>query len=180
MMVRTFVSIPITDTAPIGDVVSDVGSVRGVRVPPMRQVHMTLKFIGDVDERKLPRVVSAVKKACEGTQAFDLELKGLGCFPNRKHPSVVWIGAEPADILTHLADRIAEELSAVNVKFDDKPFKSHITIGRCRDKIDLNALLDKYRDTSFCTLRCDRVLVMKSVLSPSGAKHSVLETVLLG
>ena len=179
MMVRTFISIPVKDTSALQSAVSDIKAAGDIRIPPMKQVHMTLKFIGDVDERKLPKVVNAVRKACEGRQPFQMELKGLGCFPNRKRPSVVWVGADPENVLTDLADSIGRELSVAGIKFDDKPFKSHITVGRCRGPVDIDGLLDSYRDTVFCTMTCDHVNVMKSVLSPQGARHSVIETVQL-
>ena len=108
-----------------------------------------------------------------------MELNGLGCFPNRKRPSVVWVGAGPADVLTGLADRIGSELAAANIRFDDKPFKSHITSGRCRDPVNVDGLLDRYGSVSFCTQTVDRVLVMRSELTPKGARHSVVESVVL-
>ncbi|MGN0098875.1 MAG: RNA 2',3'-cyclic phosphodiesterase [Candidatus Methanomethylophilaceae archaeon] len=177
MMVRTFISVKIPDTSCLKGVLDDVGKLDNVRPSPLSQMHITLKFIGDVDERRIPKVIECVRSACRDRRAFDITLSGTGCFPNGNRPSVVWIGASPADELTSLADSIGRKLSSAGILFDDKPFKAHITIGRCKGPADLTGFLTSHKDDVFTEFTCSEVLVMKSVLSPAGAKHSVLERI---
>ena len=177
MMVRTFISIRIPEPSSLKGVLDDVGMIDKVRPSPLSQMHITLKFIGDVDERRIPKVVESVRAACRDRRRFDITLSGTGCFPNRNRPSVVWIGASPAEELTSLADEIGRRLSSAGIKFDDKPFKAHITIGRCKGPADLSGFLDSHKGEVFTEFTCSEVLVMKSVLSPAGAKHSVIERV---
>lgn len=177
MMVRTFISIRIPDISSIEDTLKEVSAMENVRASPASQMHITLKFIGDVDEKRIPKVVESVRAACRGHRSFEISLSGTGCFPNPKRPSVVWIGASPEGKLSELSDAIGSRLSAAGIGFDDKPFKGHITIGRCKGPVDLDGFLRSHRDTEYTRFLCSEVLVMKSVLSPSGAKHSVLERI---
>lgn len=177
MMVRTFISVRIPEPSCLKHVLDDLADMDNVRPSPLSQMHITLRFIGDVDERKVPKVVECVRSACRDRKAFDISLSGTGCFPNRNRPSVVWVGASPAEELTDLAETIGRKLSSAGIGSDDKPFKAHITIGRCKGPTDLSGFLDTHRDERFTEFTCSEVLVMKSVLSPAGAKHSVIERI---
>ncbi len=174
-LIRVFISIPVPDTAPLQGIMKDIRVMDGVKPSPENQMHLTMKFIGDVDDRKVPRIADAVTKAVEGIPPFEISLEGAGAFPNARDARVVWVGAKPADTLKRIADGIGENLSGI--KFDDKPFKSHMTIGRCSAKKDVSSLVSRYKDTEFMRFECAEVLVMRSELSRSGAKHSVLARV---
>lgn len=177
MKVRMFISVKAQGTASLDPLLTDIRLTDGVRAAPKDQLHITLKFIGDIDDRKLPKVERCVRSAVEGVGPFDVCLKDVGCFPNRKKPSVFWVGASPADVLTGMADRISANLAAENIQFDEKPFKSHLTVGRCKGPADLDGLFAKYAGKEFCTFRCSKVLIMRSELGPAGAKHTVMSEV---
>ena len=180
MKIRMFLSIPIKDTESIRPILDDVKSIQGVRASPMSQMHITVRFIGDIDDGKTKRVVKAVRDAVTDIEPFTVSIGGAGCFPNPERPSVLWIGARPEDTLRTIANRISGNLKASNISFDEKPFKAHITVGRCNGNPDISGFLEKYAVTEFSTFLCDEILVMRSELSPSGAKHSVLERVRIG
>lgn len=177
MVVRTFISVKIPDISPIEGTLDEVSSIRNVKASPVSQMHITLKFIGDVDEKKVPKVVESVRAACKGHSPFEVILSGTGCFPNERKPSVIWIGASPEKELASLSEDIGSRLSAAGIDFDDKPFKGHITIGRCKGPADVKGFLSSHEDEEYTRFTCSEVLVMKSVLSPSGAKHSVIERI---
>ncbi|MBQ8179123.1 MAG: RNA 2',3'-cyclic phosphodiesterase [Candidatus Methanomethylophilaceae archaeon] len=180
MRIRTFISIPIPDTTGLEGLVGDVRLTDGAKAAPLSQMHMTIRFIGDVDDRKVPRIERCVAEACAGMEPFGITIAGVGCFPNERRPNIIWAGAEPGDILTGLSERISENLVAANIQFDDKPFRSHVTVGRCRGPVDPTPILGRYRDSVFCEFMCDHIDVMRSDLGPGGAKHSVLRRVDLG
>lgn len=179
MMVRTFISVRMPDVAALQPVLDSISGLGNVKPSPIQQLHITLRFIGDVDEKRIPEVVGCVRRACDGTGPFTVDIEGAGCFPNSKRPSVVWVGARSGGNLETLSERISEELSGKGFDFDDKPFKGHITVGRCRGPVDVSPVLDEYGSTRFSRFECNEVLVMKSVLGPSGAKHSVMERIAL-
>ncbi len=175
-IVRTFVSIPVPDTPAMAELRSQLSSA-GVRATPPEQTHITLCFIGDVDESKVKRITECVKRAASGFSPFEMTLSGVGAFPNERRPSVVWIGVTPANVVKALAAKIEKNLTDAGVAHDTKPFKAHVTIARCRDGFMPGGLFEENRRTGFCRFECTEVLVMKSVLAPSGAKHTVLSRV---
>ncbi len=176
-LMRVFVSIPVPDVAPLEGVLADLRGMDGVRTVPEGQMHITMKFIGDVDDRKVPRIVEAVRRASEGVPPFEIALSRAGAFPRERSARVAWVGAEPTGTLKRIADGIGENL--VGIDYDRKPFKSHVTVGRCSFPKDLTAFAERHRDEEFMRFECREVLIMRSELGRSGAKHTVLERVLL-
>jgi len=179
MMARMFVSVPVADASWSTSVSTALRSCKGVRPSPPEQLHITLRFIGDIEEARIPALVSAVKAACEGSGPFEVSIRGMGCFPNERCPSVVWVGAEPHDRLTALSNGISKELKRARFRFDEKPFKSHITVGRCNGPTDVSGVLAQFRDAELHTFECDHVTVVRSFLGPSGARHKTVERVRL-
>ena len=179
MMARMFVSVPVMDDGWYAPVSDALGACKGARASPAGQLHITLRFIGDVDESRIPALVSAVEAACAGTGRFDVLLRGIGCFPNERRPSVVWVGADPSDRLTALSDGISRQLKKAHFRFDEKPFKSHVTVGRCNGPTDISGVLAQFKGTEFASFGCDHVAVVRSFLGPSGARHKVVAKIAL-
>lgn len=176
-LVRTFISIKIPMTPEIESVLGDIKGVRNVRASSVSQIHITLCFLGDTDAKKIPELCSRLKTALSETRSFDLEMKGIGTFPNERNPRVIWLGFSEEKELCDIADIVRNVLDGMKLDYDGKRFSPHVTVGRVSGKADIAPLLDKYRDIEFCRFRCDGIKVMKSVLGPNGAKHSVLDSV---
>ncbi len=177
MMARMFVFIPVPDASWMTSVSDGLKASGRVSVSKPEQLHITLRFIGDVDEARIHALVSAVEAGCAGNAGFDVTLRGLGCFPNERRPRIVWAGAEPADRLTGLSDSITGSLKKNRFRFDDKPFKPHITIGRCDGDIDVSKVLAAHRGQEFLAFRCDSVKVVRSYLGPKGARHETVASI---
>jgi len=180
MKIRMFLSIPVKDPSALQPVLTDLKLTDNVRPSPISQMHITVRFIGDIDDGKTKKVAKCVADAVRDIDPFTITIAGAGCFPSARRPSVVWIGAMPEDRLTTIADRISANLSSVGIDFDDKPFKSHITVGRCKGPAKVDGFLEKYSSKEFESFLCDEILVMRSELGPQGAKHTVLERIPLG
>lgn len=178
-IVRVFVSIPVPDTPELEELRSMLAST-GARPSPPDQTHLTLSFIGDVDESKVKRIVDCVRRSVDGFTPIGITLSGLGAFPNERRPSVIWTGVSPAGPIRAMAAKLEKNLAAAGIAHDDKPFKAHVTIARCRDSFMPPGVFDGTERKVYCRFECDEVLVMKSVLSPKGAKHSVLARIPLG
>lgn len=177
--IRVFVSIPVPDTTPLEPLMGELSGIRGVRASPTSQLHITLSFIGDVDESRVGDIEECVRRAADGVGPFRVSVSGVGAFPKRDRPSVVWVGAEPRRTLTDLASRIGANLDAVGIRRDTKPFKSHITIARCRGPADLSGFFARHEEREVLSFECGAVLVMRSQLGPGGAKHTLLRRVSL-
>lgn len=180
MKIRMFLSIPVKDPSVLKGVLEDADRIQNVRASPISQMHITVRFIGDIDDGKTKKVVRSIQEVVAGMEPFTVTIAGAGCFPNRNRPSVIWVGAEPGDVLKGIADRISVNLKTANIQFDEKPFKSHITVGRCKGPADVSSFLEKYSSAEFQSFLCDEILVMRSELGPKGAKHTVLERVPIG
>jgi 2'-5' RNA ligase len=141
-------------------------------------LHVTLKFIGEVAETKLAAIRSALAGA-RSDQPVTLDFRGLGFFPNDKHPRVFWAGIEASPNLKTLAadiDRAAEKLG---IPREQRPFSPHLTLARVeppglpeklRSAIQENAARD------FGTLRTSQFQLIESKLKPSGAEYTTLES----
>lgn len=176
-MMRTFISVDIPLTDVIDEVLGEMRRADNVRPVPKEQIHLTLKFLGDQDEKKIERLCSSLRDSLHGTEPFDIRVEGVGAFPDIRHPKVVWLGVKDPKPLIELANKVDSAVKAMKLKSDDKRFSPHITIGRVNGRADLDDFFGRYKGTSFCTCRCDHIDVMKSVLTPKGAIHSVVERI---
>ena len=176
-MIRTFISVDVPVTDGIERTLGDLRSADNVRPAPKGQMHLTLKFLGDQDERKVERLCSSLKDALSDSEPFDITVEGVGAFPDRKHPKVIWLGISGPGPLIELAEKVDSAVRGLKLKADDKRFSPHITVGRVTGRTDLEDFFTRYEKTSFCSFTCDHVDVMKSVLTPKGAVHSVIERI---
>ncbi len=139
-------------------------------------VHLTLKFLGGVDETRLPAIVAGLTAAAAGQRTFDLVLHGLGAFPTPARARVVWAGvAAGARALEALAARVEEALAPLGVPRETRPFAGHVTLGRARaprTNPRLAAALDAARALGGQGVA--RVSLMRSDLSPRGARYREL------
>jgi len=97
------------------------------------QLHITLKFLGNIPDVKLDGVVAAANRACDGMASFRLTLEGVGCFPNTKVPRVIWIGmGGELEFLETLQNRIQTETGRFCECGERRGFRPHLTIGRVK------------------------------------------------
>jgi 2'-5' RNA ligase len=129
--------------------------------------HVTLAFLGDVDEERLPDVDAAVGRAVDGLPAPQLCLAGGGRF-GRGRFTLLWVGVEGGD-LAGLAREVRRELKRARLPYDDKPFKPHLTVARPGDRLDRaevdadRAALAGYRGPVW---RAENVELIRSHLGP--------------
>jgi 2'-5' RNA ligase len=148
--------------------------IRGVSVP--KEVHMTLRFLGDVEAKKINEL-SARMRTLEKHRPFSISVKGLGAFPNNREPRVVWIGAELGESFSGILSELDGILRSIPIEYDRKPFKAHITLGRVREPSKpLTDLLDSSKTLEAGSFVCNEILLMRSTLTTGGAVHSVIGT----
>lgn len=134
--------------------------------------HLTLAFLGDIDDAEASRAMDALDAACAGVAAVPLAPDGLGKF-GRPTDATLWLGVAPDTALMSLAERVREELAARDVPFDPKPFRPHVTLGR-RVRIPKKSL----PALAFpLPARAHAVTLFKSTLSRDGAEYKPLYTV---
>lgn len=147
-------------------------------------LHLTLKFLGQVDGRRLDEIAAGLRDAVAGSGAFDAVVTGLGAFPSPTRPRVVWAGVgEGARRLTDLAGRVERACAALGFPPEERPFSAHVTLGRVRvprrdDR--LAGLLAAAAREDFGRARVERVALMESRLSPRGPRYTERASAALG
>ncbi len=160
---------------------------RGIRAsrPGAGTHHLTLKFLGDVEEALIPDIVAAVARAASAVSPFAFDTLSVGAFPSPKRPRVVWVGVEPVDGLYELQEAIEQELTVLGFPRERRRFKPHITIARLRepprsrDDRETAGILAGLVAPDERTW-VEEVEVMKSTLTGGGAIHERLAVVPLG
>jgi len=135
-------------------------------------LHITLKFLGWVDDDVVPQVAQAIAQAVQGQPPFLLSLAGLGGFPTPTAPRVIWVGIEEgAAELAGLGQRMEQAMEPLGFEREEREFSPHVTIGRCRSaagRPQLIAAMQRERDRRFGQMQVLRVELMRSDLRPTG------------
>jgi 2'-5' RNA ligase len=145
-----------------------------------KNIHVTLKFLGEVPEERIEQVFSAAKKALEGARKFSMSLKGTGAFPNPKRPRVIWVGAgSGGEELVLLASRIEQEMEEIGFPREKRKYSAHFTIGRVKSLKNVEKLMELVSSSDFQTeeIEVNEVVVMKSQLDPRGAIYTPLKKI---
>jgi 2'-5' RNA ligase len=147
-----------------------------VRWVENRNLHLTLKFLGDVASVELPQVIDTVRRAIEGLHSFDLHFRGAGAFPDAENPRTIWLGvAEGAERMVEIHRRVEDALAELGFRAENRRFRPHVTLGRVRDtrfaKRDLKGLLAQYAEFEGGISLVDELVVFSSELTEDGPNY---------
>jgi 2'-5' RNA ligase len=143
-------------------------------------LHVTLKFLGQIDEARVDAIGDALIAAARRTPAFDVNVRGLGAFPTATRARILWAGLAPAAPLVSLAAAVDAALAGLGIARESRPFAAHVTLGRVRESRRNPALADALARPADCgRLAVTRISLMRSELHPRGARYTELATVLL-
>ena len=189
--VRAFIAVELSSDARrvLGRLVE---SLRGQDLQCLRLVnpdgiHLTLKFLGQVPVPRLHAVTAAMDRAAAGAAPFEIELRGIGGFPNLEAPRVLWvgIGGNPAP-LAELAGTIDGELARLGFPAESRPFAPHLTLARVREgtphhqRRRAGDALRQFAGQERAHLPATGISLMRSVLRPEGARYTLLHHSALG
>ena len=157
---------------------------RSVRWTVPENIHLTLHFLGDIDETQVKPVAAEIGATAGQHPSFELLLGGLGCFPNVRRPRVLWIGLlERNQVLTDLQLELGESLRrAVGFTPDARPYAPHLTLGRVKKGISARHLKqlsqviqnEQQRSGQLIRLETTEVALIKSDLRPDGPVYTRL------
>ncbi|MBN2318531.1 MAG: RNA 2',3'-cyclic phosphodiesterase [Acidobacteria bacterium] len=182
---RTFIAIPIPESCL--EILEQMqrhlkASTTEVRWTKISSIHLTLKFLGEVDPAIIPDMGKALADVSKQSRKFNLRLTGLGSFPNEKSPRIVWCGIlGDTDVLARLQAEVETVCADFGFAAENRPFRPHLTLGRIKGRKNLKLLMgciEKGTDLE-CGFRADCLNIYKSVLKPDGAVYTVLETITL-
>lgn len=172
---------------PPEDVLAEVAqAVRGRQQewPALRWVspelwHVTLAFLGNVDEELLPGLRALLERKAAGHEPREVSFAGAGAFPSAGRASVFWVGMRgPADdrgrpVFARLAGSISAGAEKLGLSMDRKRFHPHLTLARCRERTDLRDLVDAMAAFTGRTWRADAVHLMRSHLGRTVRYESI-------
>ncbi len=157
--------------------------LRGLSFVKEEAMHLTLKFLGEVQDENYEAVVNVIKNAGQLDRPFKIEVLGAGVFPNWKKPKVIWVGVrELENRLENLAEEFEKSFELVGIARESRKFVPHLTIARVRGNEGLKPtlipiavkLVEQKADCSFGQQEVTGVNLMKSILTPTGAVYSTL------
>jgi len=149
-----------------------------------QNLHLTVKFLGEVDGNRVSEISQTVKKTVAGTGSFELIFNELGFFPGARRPKVVWLAvAGEVDKFLLLHRRLEESLAALGWASDSQNFVPHLTLGRLRTLQASELLVSKVdevrKNWSSSSVVVSSIELMKSQLTPEGPIYQVLESIKL-
>ena len=158
--------------------------LEGLRWVRPQGVHLTLKFLGDIDPELVPQVDAAIRRAAQGVAPFQLSLSGVGVFPGRDSPRVVWVGVD-GDLaaLGRLQARVEGEIEPLGIPRDRRGFNAHLTLARVRGRLptaqlrQLTSALDNPDAVPHFQWQAAEVIFVHSTLTPDGTVYLNLATV---
>jgi 2'-5' RNA ligase len=178
---RLFVSVDLDglDEA-FADVQDSFAEASGLNFTDPGQAHVTLKFLGDTDDDRIPALVDELETAVDeaGIEPFTVEFGGLGVFPSLDYISVVWVGTRRGgDELAALHETIEERTTAMGFDAEDHEFTPHATLARMEHAGGKELVQERVRtdDPDVGTLAVEEVRLKESVLGPDGPTYSTVE-----
>ena len=184
-MIRAFIAVEIgravaQRVVEVEDELRDV--IPGIRWTAQSNSHLTLKFLGDIDEAQVEPVGAALERALSPFPRFTINAKGLGVFPDANRPRVLWVGVE-GEPLAALVEKVESTLASLGFEPEKRNFTPHLTIGRWRQlkrlNMNLTATLQKYQNHVFGTSAVEETILFQSILDPRGAVYRRLKAVRL-
>ena len=181
--IRCFVAIEIPDT--IQTLLTSAQEelrkfVRGASWVKRENIHLTLKFLGDVAPNQISVIKSSIEQVTDTLSPFSMELGGIGAFPNLSRPRIIWAGVKTgADEVAAIARDIDVRLGRHGYERNEKPFRPHLTLARLKTRVNLKPFVDvfqQYDTINGATMVVNQIQVVQSQLRPSGAVYTPLET----
>lgn len=151
-----------------------------VRWVPPQNMHLTLKFLGDVSPNSLEFIKQMLRTEAENVPCFDIHLAGLGAFPNLKRPRVLYVGIQAPAALEALARGIESASRRLGYEAEERPFSAHLTLGRVRQNANaaeqqqIRRAIEGTQVDLPGTARVDSVHLFKSDLNPGGSVYTRL------
>lgn len=179
---RTFVAVELSPwvcqrAAKLIDRLRDSGAP--IRWVETGHLHLTLKFLGDVDELEIPQVCRAVAAAAAAHEAFTLDVAGAGAFPRVEQPRTIWLGVRHgAEPMIALQATLEERLGELGYPREARRFSPHVTLGRAKGQgRELAALIERLRehaDYEAGPCEIEELVVFSSELTRQGPEYTAL------
>lgn len=178
---RLFFALPLPDDVrrKLAALRADVGKARWT---PEEQLHLTLRFVGEVEPETASELISCVEREVPTWPAVRFALRGVGTFGGIPRARVVWAAIDPPDAVRDVAASIERAVVSAGLEPETRPFRPHVTLARITraDTARLSAFVVKHASFETDAFGIDEVILYRSKLGPSGAVHEALHRFPLG
>lgn len=185
--IRTFIAVELPKE--IHDKLQQLQNDFRTPMPDVRwtkpgNIHLTLKFLGDVQISRIDRITSSLMDIGGRFSPFTMSLAGMGAFPNPRKPRIVWVGVEKgADTLVEIANSIEASMKQLGFPKEKRPFRPHLTVGRIRqlkNPESMTKALEQSEVGELGEFAVEKVSFIKSQLDPAGSIYTTLVEAPLG
>lgn len=147
----------------------------------VENIHLTVIFLGNIKTEDVEGIDEEIQKVCPGYGSFDIALKGMGCFPNRRRPRVLWLGLDgDMERMSNFRNDLQQTLKTFGIKEEKRPFRPHLTLGRFRSVRKMGSKMDEIlmaHETLETTMESlSELILFKSDLKPGGAVYTKLKS----
>lgn len=157
---------------------------RGVSWTPEENLHVTMKFLGEIASTRVDAIASLMADAAREIPPVEISVEGAGGFPSPRDPRVLWVAVrDPLELVGKLHENMETALSGAGFPREGRPFHPHVTVGRVRKALPPGWAEGFFRELSgvrFGSARVTSCRLYESRLSPGGAAYAVLRDVPLG
>jgi 2'-5' RNA ligase len=147
-----------------------------------KNIHLTLKFLGEIDNTKLNKINEIIEDVIKGKNSFQVRISSIGAFPKINFPRVIWIGIDKGDNETKtIANELEERIARVGIPREERPFSSHITIGRTKSTLNRERLVQNLQNLASnfgeenLVFTVKNITLFKSTLTPKGPIYEILK-----
>lgn len=151
-----------------------------VRWVPVCNMHLTLKFLGNIPASHLDFLKQMLFQTAAAHSRFDLQIGGVGSFPNSKRPRVLWLGIHASSALTALCREVVSGAARLGYEADERPFSPHLTLGRVRQGLDskqlqqISGALASANPGRIGAAEINSIHLYQSELRPEGSRYTRL------
>jgi len=144
-------------------------------------IHLTLKFLGEIDDKKIEKITKIIDDTAQGKDKFQINISSLGAFPKIDFPRVIWVGVDTGDKeVNDIAKELEEKIAKIGIPKEDRPFSSHITIGRTKSSLNREKLVQDLKIKAELGARklefyVTKIALFKSTLTPKGPIYEALK-----
>lgn len=153
--------------------------IEGIRWQSREQMHLTLKFVGEVDKKTTSKLRNELDSISHSD--FFITITGIGYFPEGKQPKVVWVGIKENVSLEALHKKVEDHCEKIGIDPESRPYKPHVTIGRTKNgsKRVVTSFINQHKKIRIPDIPISQFALYESKLHPEGARHQRLQTYFL-
>ena len=147
-----------------------------------KNIHLTLKFLGEIDDKKLGKITQILEEITQDKNPYLLRLSSIGAFPKINFPRVIWVGTDRGDTETkQIANALEENIAKIGIPKEDRPLSCHITLGRVKSSLNREGLVENLNNLANYPQKLNleflvtKITLFKSTLTPKDPIYEALK-----